>query len=116
MLATTVRLVIPGLLLLLAAAPAAADEKELMILKAIYVPVEGSDVEYGQGAIERNELSHAPLSDTEWLIRVRAESDAADLSSRLNRSVDPAHGRFRVETPSQGELERVSSGGIVFQQ
>lgn len=87
-----------------------------MILKAIYLPVEGSDVEYGQGAIERNELPHAPLSDTEWLIRVDAVSGASEWQSRLNRSVDAAHGRFCVETPAPEELQRVTRGEIAFQQ
>ena len=31
------------------------------VLKARYIAVEGTDVEYGQGAIERNELLHHPL-------------------------------------------------------
>lgn len=87
-----------------------------MILKAIYLPVEGSDVEYGQGAIERNELSHAPLSDTEWLIRVDSSRDASEWQDRLNRSVDAAHGRFRLETPTPEELDRVARGAIAFQQ
>lgn len=87
-----------------------------MILKAIYLPAEGSDVEYGQGAIERNELSHAPLSDTQWLIRVDSSRDASEWQARLNRSVEAAHGSFRIETPAPEELERVASGAIAFQQ
>lgn len=87
----------------------------LVILRVCYTPVEGTDVEYGQGAIERLELAHAPLGDRTWLIRVD-DPDAARWQQRLNDAVDPHHGSFVVEQPTDDELARVQRGEITFQQ
>jgi hypothetical protein len=86
------------------------------ILKARYFPVEGSDIEHGQGAIERNELPHHPLEPAVWLIRVPAQPDLSLWRKKLNAAVDPAHGCFDVELPSEEELRRVERGEITFQQ
>ena len=87
-----------------------------MVLKVTYLPTPDSDVEHGQGAIERNELVHAPLTDREWLIRVGADDGARTWQSRLNETVDSKHGMFRVTEPTAEELRRVSAGEIAFQQ
>ena len=92
----------------------AADEH--CILKARYLAVEGTDIEHGQGAIERNELPHYPLEPVVWLIRVPRPADAAGWQKRLSASVDPALGSFRVEQPTADELRRVETGEIRFQQ
>jgi hypothetical protein len=104
--------------LLAGAAPmlASPEEEPTRILKVVYVARPGIDVEYGQGAIERNELLHAVLAATEWLIRVSPDDDARVWEERLNRSVDPAHGRFRVGPPSAEELRRVAEGEFRFQR
>lgn len=88
----------------------------IVILRVSYTPVPGTDVEYGQGAIERNELAHHPLTDVTWLIRVPDPGDPADWQKRLNASVDPKHGAFAVECPSAEDQARVDRGEIPFQQ
>ena len=88
----------------------------MMILKVRYIAVEGTDIEYGQGAIERNELEHSVLGTTTWLIRVAVPGDARAWDAKLNASVDPHHGCFHVEQPTEEELRRVKSGEITFQK
>ena len=87
----------------------------LMILRISYAPIDGTDVEYGQGAVERLELAHAPLTDRTWLIRVD-DPDLAAWRKRLNEAVDPRHGSFTVQQPGGDELARVERGEIRFQQ
>jgi hypothetical protein len=87
----------------------------LMILRIAYAPIDGTDVEYGQGAVERLGLAHAPLTDTAWLIRVD-DPDRAAWQKRLNEAVDPRHGAFTVDAPDGEELARVERGEISFQQ
>jgi len=92
-----------------------ADEDHC-ILKARYIAAEGTDLEHGQGAVERNELPHHPLEPVVWLIRVPRPADAAEWEKRLCAAVDPALGSFRVEQPTADELRRVEAGEIRFQQ
>lgn len=87
-----------------------------MILKVRYIAVEGTDIEYGQGAIERNELEHSVLGTSTWLIRVAAPADPRAWDAKLNASVDPNHGCFHIEQPTEEELRRVESGEIPFQK
>ena len=87
-----------------------------MILKVRYIAVEGTDIEYGQGAIERNELEHSVLGSSTWLIRVAAPGDPRSWDAKLNATVDPNHGCFRVEQPTEEELRRVESGELAFQK
>ncbi|HEV7488092.1 MAG TPA: hypothetical protein VGQ65_20660 [Thermoanaerobaculia bacterium] len=84
------------------------------VLKARYIAVEGTDVEYGQGAIERNELLHHPLPHLAWLIV--ADATPAALQSKLNAAVDPKHGSFVVECASEDEERAVRSGKITMQR
>ena len=84
------------------------------VLKARYIAVEGTDVEYGQGAIERNELLHHPLPNLQWLIV--ADVAPAELQSKLNAAVDPKHGSFVVECASEEEEQAVRSGKITMQR
>lgn len=86
------------------------------ILKVRYIAVEGTDIEYGQGAIERNELDHSVLGTSTWLIRVEAHGDPRSWDAKLNASVDPKHGCFHIEQPAEEELRRVESGEITFQK
>ena len=90
--------------------------ENLCILKARYIAVEGTDIEHGQGAIERNELSHSPLEPVVWLIRVPEPGDVTEWQRRLNEAVDPSLGSFKVEQPTAEELRRVDNGEIRFQQ
>ena len=84
------------------------------VLKARYIAVEGTDVEYAQGAIERNELLHHPLPHLQWLIV--ADVTPAELQSKLNAAVDPRHGSFVVECASEEEEQAVRSGKIAMQR
>lgn len=84
------------------------------VLKARYIAVEGTDVEYGQGAIERVEVLHHPLPDRAWLIVV--EGSPEDWQTKLNASVDPKHGSFIVECASEEEEAAVRSGKVVMQR
>jgi len=84
------------------------------VLKARYIAVEGTNPEYGQGAIERNELLHHPLPHLQWLIV--AEGTADEWQTKLNASVDPKHGSFVVECASEEEEQAVRSGKITLQR
>ena len=84
------------------------------VLKARYIAVEGTNPEYGQGAIERNELLHHPLPNLQWLIL--ADISAEDLQERLNDAVDPKHGSFVVECASEEEERAVRSGKVLMQR
>jgi hypothetical protein len=88
----------------------------IVILRVSYTPVAGTDIEYGQGAIERNELAHAPLTAVTWLIQVPEPGDIAEWQKRLNASVDAKQGAFEVECPSTEEQAKVDRGEIRFQQ
>lgn len=90
--------------------------EELCILKIRYLAVEGTDIEHGQGAIERNELAHHPLESIVWLIRVPAPGDPAEWQRRLNASVDRSLGSFEIEPPTLDEVRRVEAGEVRFQQ
>jgi hypothetical protein len=104
------------LLVLALHAPKAAAMNNDVLLKARYTAVEGTDPEYGQGAIERNELRHHPLPRLEWLILVEAPGDPATWQAKLNAAVDPKHGSFVVERASSEEEEMVRSGKITMQR
>lgn len=104
------------LLLLALHAPKAAAMQDDVLLKARYTIVQGTDPEYGQGAIERNELLHHPLPHLQWLILVPTPGDAADWQAKLNATVDPKHGSFTVEHASGEEERAVREGKITFQR
>ncbi|MEA2327128.1 MAG: hypothetical protein QOE68_2087 [Thermoanaerobaculia bacterium] len=87
---------------------------EEIVLKARYIAVEGTDSEYGQGAIERNEVLHHPMPPLTWLIV--AEGSPEDWQAKLNAAVDPKHGSFVVECASEEEEEAVRSGKITMQR
>lgn len=86
------------------------------ILKAQYIAVEGTDIEHGQGAIERNELPHFPLGPVLWLIRVPQPGDPAEWERELDAAVGRELGSFKVQLPTAEELRRVQAGEIAFQQ
>jgi len=104
-----------GILTLLLSANIMASEDHC-ILKARYIAVEGTDIEHGQGAIERNELPHFPLEPVLWLIRVPRPDDPGEWERRLNAAVSRELGSFQVERPTADELRRVETGEIAFQQ
>ena len=84
-----------------------------MLLKARYTPAPGSDVEFGQGAIERNDLRHREVQENVWLIAVE-EGDAAEWQRRLNAT--SKHGRFTVECATPEEEQAVREGVITLQR
>ncbi len=87
-----------------------------VILKARYHVNDGTDVEYGQGAIERTELPHREIEPCVWLIAVPSPAEADVWSRKLNEAVDPKHGSFAVERATPEEQRRVDSGEITLQQ
>ncbi|MEA2165715.1 MAG: hypothetical protein QOK37_3842 [Thermoanaerobaculia bacterium] len=101
------------LLLLALHAPKATA---MTLFKAHYIAVEGTDPEYGQGAIERNEMRHHPLPQLRWLILTDEPTTAPELQARLNAAVDPKNGSFVIDAPSADEEEQVRSGKIEFQR
>ena len=104
------------LLLLALHAPEGYAMRHDVLLRARYTAVEGTDIEYGQGAIERNDLRHRPLPHLEWLILVEEPADPAAWQARLNDTVDPRHGTFTVERASVEEEAAVREGRIVMQK
>jgi hypothetical protein len=104
-----------AIIAILFSAPIMASEA-FCILKVRYLAVEGTDIEYGQGAIERNELAHSPLEPVVWLIRVPAPGEPAEWQRRLDAAVDRSLGTFEVEQPTPDEMRRVDAGEIRFQQ
>lgn len=92
-----------------------ANAQESCLLKAVFHPQPGIDVEHGQGAIERNELAHRPLDDRRWLIRVD-DPDPLLWQKKLNAALQPGHGFFEVGPPSPEEQQRFDAGEIEFQQ
>jgi len=87
-----------------------------VLLKARYTAVEGSNPEYAQGAIERNDLRHREIEHFVWLILVEAPGDGEEWQRRLNAAVDAKHGSFTVERASDDEAARVRSGEITLQR
>jgi hypothetical protein len=87
-----------------------------VLLKAHYTQVAGTDPEYAQGAIEKNELPHREIARFVWLIQVPGPADPAGWQKRLNASVDPKHGSFRVTKATPEEERLVGSGEITLQQ
>jgi hypothetical protein len=108
--------IIVSILAVLLVTAAASTHQDLTLLKAIYTPANDSDREYGQGAIERNELAHREIERNIWLIRVPDEAGPAAWQQRLNESVAREHGSFRVVVASEDERKRVESGEITLQQ
>ncbi len=87
-----------------------------VLLKAHYTQVAGTDPEYAQGAIEKNDLPHREIARFVWLIQVPGPGDPAEWERRLNASVDAKHGSFRVTHASPEEQRLVDSGEITLQQ
>jgi hypothetical protein len=88
----------------------------MILLKAHYTPVEGTDPEYAQSAIERNELPHREVSRFAWLIAVPEPGDPRHWQQKLNETVDASHGAFRVTAASEEEKRKVASGEITLQK
>ncbi|HMC23383.1 MAG TPA: hypothetical protein VKL19_16125 [Thermoanaerobaculia bacterium] len=108
------RIISLAIIVVICAVPAIATDKAL--LKAFYTPTDGSDPEYGQVAIEKNELPHREIERFVWLIQVPAPADPMDWQRRLNAAVDAKHGVFRVTRASAEEEQLVAEGKITLQQ
>lgn len=87
-----------------------------VLLKAHYTAVQGTDPEYGQGAIERNEVAHREIHQFVWLILVEAPGDPREWERRLNEAVQPDHGFFTLECASTEEEQDVRSGKVQLQK
>ena len=88
----------------------------MLLLKALYTQVPGSDPEYAQGAIERNELAHREIARFVWLIEVPEPGDRDEWRRRLNAAVDATHGAFEVVDASDEERRGVECGEITLQK
>ena len=86
----------------------------VVLLKARYAAVPGTDPEYAQGAIERNELSHREIEHFVWIFE--AEGSPEEWETKLNATVDQKHGSFTVECATADEEERVRNGTIELQR
>lgn len=86
-----------------------------IVLKARYTSVPGSDPEYGQGAIERNDLAHREISHFVWLFATE-DGTPEDWQAKLNAAVDPKHGSFAVECATAEEEQGVRDGTIPLQR
>ena len=87
----------------------------LILLQAHYTQVKGTDPEYAQGAIEKNDLPHREIAQFIWLIGVPEPGDPSAWQERLNAAVDPKHGSFRVKEATEEEKRKVESGEITLQ-
>jgi len=85
-----------------------------VLLKARYTSVPGTDPEYAQGAIERNELAHREIEQFVWVFE--AEGSPEEWERRLNGTVDPMHGSFTVECATADEEAGVRDGTITLQR
>jgi hypothetical protein len=92
------------------------SSNDKVLLKAHYTQVAGSDPEYAQVAIEKNDLPHREIARFVWLIQVPAPGDPDEWERRLNASVDAKHGSFRVARASPEEQRLVDSGEVTMQQ
>jgi hypothetical protein len=101
---------------LLAMPAIAMNHEQQLLLKARYDRVAGTDVEYGQGAIEKNELAHREIEPSVWLFLVDAPSSAAEWERKLNAAVDPRHGHFTVEPATAEEVRQLDTGQITLQK
>jgi hypothetical protein len=86
------------------------------LLEARYTQVPGTDVEYAQGAIEKNDLAHREIRPLTWLIRVEDPRDPATWQQRLNAVLDPKHGTFTVQPATPEEEKLVENGTITLQR
>lgn len=87
-----------------------------LILKARYYPAAGSNVEHGQGAIERNELWHREIEYCVWLIRVEWPGNPREWEKKLTETVYDRNGTFTVEHATAEERRLVESGAIKLQK
>ena len=86
-----------------------------IVLKARYTSMPNADPEYGQGAIERNDLAHREIAHFVWLIETE-DGTPEDWQTKLNASVDPKHGSFAVECATAEEEQAVRDGTIALQR
>ncbi|HYM61789.1 MAG TPA: hypothetical protein VEZ11_12960 [Thermoanaerobaculia bacterium] len=105
-----------GFLSLISFGANAMDDPHPVLLEATYHQVNGTDREYGQGAIERNELRHREIAPSVWLILVDAPGDTEVWRERLNAAVHKKHGAFSVRRASEEQERKVASGEIVLQK
>lgn len=76
----------------------------------------GAEVEYAQGAIERNELRHREIERNVWVFVTEEFVGASEWERRLNSALPPEIGRFEVSEADEELKSRVRSGEIQLQQ
>lgn len=103
-------------LVFILSAPLACADLYADLLRARYTPAPRTDPEYGQAAIERNDLPHREIARFTWLIDVPSPADPAEWQRRLNAAVSGKRGAFRVTEATEEEKRKVRSGEIVLQK
>ena len=89
---------------------------ETRLLQARYTAVEGSDPEYAQGAIEKNDVAHAEVAHFVFVIQVDANASCEEWQQKLNAAVDARFGSFRVEPATADEESAVRAGSVTLQR
>lgn len=86
------------------------------VFEARFIPTPGANLEYAQGAIERCEAQHRPLSPLLWVVVDAEGATAKEWERRLNDAVEPGAGRFEVVDAGEELRRRVASGEIELQR
>lgn len=86
------------------------------VFEARFVPVPGANLEYAQGAVERCEALHRPLTPVLWVIVDAEQASAKEWERRLNATVVPGVGRFEVTNANAALRRRVAKGEIELQR
>jgi len=102
--------------MLVIAASCATAMHEPSVYEARFFPVPGANLEYAQGAVERCEALHRPLSDVRWVIVDADHATAKEWERRLNEVVKPGVGRFEVVDADAELKRRVAAGEIELQR
>jgi hypothetical protein len=87
-----------------------------VLLEARYRQVAGSNPEYAQGAVEKNDLPHREVRPMVWVILVDEPGDPDEWRQRLDAVTDPKHGSWSVGKATPEEIEGVRSGTITLQK
>lgn len=89
---------------------------EPAVFEIRFIPTRGANLEYAQGAIERCEALHRPLSPVLWVVVDGDGGTAEEWERRLNDAVERGAGRFEVVDAGEELRRRVASGEIALQK
>lgn len=89
---------------------------EPAVFEVRFTPTPGANLELAQGAIERCEAQHRPLSPVLWVVVDEDGATAQQWERRLNDAVERGAGRFEVIDAGEELRRRVASGEITLQK